>query len=71
MFGKLVRQESRGRKQQDERQQDQAVYYGGEHHLLLPVVALENGVLDDDLVAQVDEGVEEHHGDVGDEAFLF
>jgi len=67
-LGEAVGEVARGGEQQDEGQQDQGVDDGGEQDLGIAVVGLEQGVLDDDLVAQVDEGIEEHHADEGQEA---
>ena len=67
-FGEAVGQVARGGEQQDEGQQDQGVDDGGEQDLGIAVIGLEQGVLDDDLVAQVDEGIEKHHADEGQEA---
>ncbi len=51
--------------QQDEGQQHHAVDQGGQHHLGGTVIDLEHGVLDDDLVAKIDEGVEKDGDQVG------
>ena len=70
MLGEFVGQESCRGEQQDERQQYQAVDDRREYHLFLAVVTFENGILDNDLMPQVDKGIEEYHGDIGEKAFL-
>ena len=65
-FRILVRQKTRRRKQQNKWQQYQRVDDCGEDDLLLTVVGLEHRVLDNDFVAQVDEGVEEDHDHIRD-----
>ncbi len=68
VLGKAVRDEPRGREQEDEGQQDEPVDHGGEQDLGGAVEGLEHRVLDDDLVAQVGDRVEQHHGHEGQEA---
>jgi len=67
-FGVTVRQIARTGEEKHEGQQDQPVQDGGEGDLGGAVEHPEHGVLDDDLVAEVDEGVEEHHRDKRSEA---
>ena len=45
--------------QQNKRQQNQAVDDGGQDHLSITIINFENGILDGDLVAQVNKGVKE------------
>jgi hypothetical protein len=70
MLGELVCQKTRWGEQEDEGQQNEAIDDGGEDYLLLAIVALENGVLDDDFMSQVDKRVEKHHVYIRYKAFL-
>jgi hypothetical protein len=63
-----VGQETRGREQEHEGQQDQGIDDGREQNLGAALVGLEQGVLDDDLVPKVHEGIEEDHQDEGQKA---
>jgi hypothetical protein len=68
MLGKAVRKKARRREEHDEGQQDAGVDQGGQADLGGAVVDLEDRVLDDDLVPEVDHGVDENHAQVGQEA---
>ena len=69
MLGKTVCEETGWRKKQDKGQQDKAIDDGSEYHLLLAIIGFKNGILDDNLVPQIDKGVQEHDHQVGNKAF--
>jgi len=60
-----------GGEQQYERQQYQAIHDGRQDDLGLSVIDLEDRILDQDLVSQIDKGVQKNNQDEGDESRYF
>jgi hypothetical protein len=67
-FGIAVGQKSGGGKKQNEWQQDTGVDQGRERYLGGSIVTFENGILDNDLMAKIDDGIGQNNQNIGNES---